>query len=63
MRGMVGHLMVKGRQEGYNVVQGFHDDMKSSNDDRLMNGEADVEEGIMDSEDNQSPCLVAENER
>ena len=52
-----------GEGEGYDVVQGFRDDMKASNVDRLMNGEEDVEVGIMDTDDNQSPSLVAENER
>ncbi len=53
-----------GEGEGYDVVQGFSDDMKSSNDDCLMNGEDDdVEEGIMNFNNNQSQCLVTEDER
>jgi hypothetical protein len=34
--------------EGFDVVQGFRADMKAAHEDRLMNGEDDVEEGLQE---------------
>ena len=49
--------------EGYDIVEGFRDNMKAAHEDRLMNGEDDVEEGLEDTEDNATSCLVTDNDR
>jgi hypothetical protein len=49
--------------EGFDVVQGFCADMKAAHNDRFMNGEDDVEEGLQDTEDNATPCLVTDDNK
>jgi hypothetical protein len=48
---------------GFDDVQGFRDDMMEANLDRLNNGKEDVKDGILDTEQNATQCLVTNDRR